>query len=190
VELDLDAVPSNFVLYGGTALALQLGRRVSEDFDFFSLERFRPRPLAIAPPPSDSLGESLFPGQAAHPAVAAGLATKEFKPMMITEPYVAELIRIARKVVWFDAPEQALRDLKTFLAHSMVYGSPADIAVVERYLQQDEFRKVPEDRRQGCSLWKPGPFGISLGIAPIPPLPRRRFRDGTLGLEPGTFFGR
>ena len=39
---ELDAVPSDFVLYGGTALALQLGHRVSEDFDFFSSEGFDP----------------------------------------------------------------------------------------------------------------------------------------------------
>ena len=39
---ELDAVPSDFVLYGGTALALQLGHRVSEDFDFFSSASFDP----------------------------------------------------------------------------------------------------------------------------------------------------
>ena len=39
---ELDAVPSDFVLYGGTALALQLGHRVSEDFDFFSSQSFEP----------------------------------------------------------------------------------------------------------------------------------------------------
>jgi Nucleotidyl transferase AbiEii toxin, Type IV TA system len=39
---ELDAVPSDFVLYGGTALALQLGHRVSEDFDFFSSSGFAP----------------------------------------------------------------------------------------------------------------------------------------------------
>lgn len=39
---ELDAVPSGFVLYGGTALALQLGHRVSEDFDFFSAAGFDP----------------------------------------------------------------------------------------------------------------------------------------------------
>jgi len=39
---ELDAVPSDFVLYGGTGLALQLGRRVSEDFDFFSSAGFDP----------------------------------------------------------------------------------------------------------------------------------------------------
>src|SRR6202008_3178735 len=31
-----------FVLYGGTALALRLGHRQSEDFDFFSNESFQP----------------------------------------------------------------------------------------------------------------------------------------------------
>ena len=39
---ELDAVPDHFVLYGGTALALQLGHRISEDFDFFSSEGFDP----------------------------------------------------------------------------------------------------------------------------------------------------
>ncbi len=33
---ELSAVPRNFVLYGGTALALRLGHRASVDFDFFS----------------------------------------------------------------------------------------------------------------------------------------------------------
>ena len=37
---ELDAVPSDFVLYGGTALALQFGHRVSEDFDFLLVGRF------------------------------------------------------------------------------------------------------------------------------------------------------
>lgn len=42
---ELDAVPSDFVLYGGTGLALQLGHRVSEDFDFFSSSGFDPERL-------------------------------------------------------------------------------------------------------------------------------------------------
>ena len=39
---ELDAVPPDFVLYGGTGLALQLGHRASEDFDFFSSSGFEP----------------------------------------------------------------------------------------------------------------------------------------------------
>lgn len=35
-------IPRSFVLFGGTALALRLGHRQSEDFDFFSVEPFVP----------------------------------------------------------------------------------------------------------------------------------------------------
>lgn len=42
---ELSATPPHFVLYGGTAIALRLGHRQSEDFDFFSAEPFSPRLL-------------------------------------------------------------------------------------------------------------------------------------------------
>ena len=42
---ELKEIPSGFVLYGGTGLALRLGHRQSEDFDFFSNESFRPDEL-------------------------------------------------------------------------------------------------------------------------------------------------
>jgi Nucleotidyl transferase AbiEii toxin, Type IV TA system len=42
---ELSAVPAGFVLYGGTALALRLGHRASEDFDFFSSQDFNPDAL-------------------------------------------------------------------------------------------------------------------------------------------------
>jgi predicted nucleotidyltransferase component of viral defense system len=42
---DLKQVPAQFVLYGGTALALRLGHRVSEDFDFFASAPVNPDEL-------------------------------------------------------------------------------------------------------------------------------------------------
>jgi Nucleotidyl transferase AbiEii toxin, Type IV TA system len=42
---ELKDTPKAFVLYGGTALALRLGHRQSEDFDFFSNRSFRPASL-------------------------------------------------------------------------------------------------------------------------------------------------
>ena len=42
---ELAQLPSHFVLYGGTALALRLGHRISEDFDFFSNSEFQPDEL-------------------------------------------------------------------------------------------------------------------------------------------------
>ncbi len=41
----LSAVPQGFVLYGGTAIALQLGHRESIDFDFFIRADFDPQQL-------------------------------------------------------------------------------------------------------------------------------------------------
>ena len=53
---ELDAVPSDFVLYGGTGLALQLGHRMSEDFDFFSSIGFDPSRLQARLPFFRDLG--------------------------------------------------------------------------------------------------------------------------------------
>lgn len=42
---ELNQIPDHFVLYGGTALALRLGHRISVDFDFFSSSPFLPDEL-------------------------------------------------------------------------------------------------------------------------------------------------
>ena len=47
---ELAAIPSGFVLYGGTALALRLGHRQSVDFDFFGKSTFEPRELVARVP--------------------------------------------------------------------------------------------------------------------------------------------
>jgi nucleotidyltransferase AbiEii toxin of type IV toxin-antitoxin system len=47
---ELTDVPSEFVLYGGTALALHLGHRESIDFDFFGDQTFDPEELILRVP--------------------------------------------------------------------------------------------------------------------------------------------
>lgn len=39
---ELEAIPAEFVLYGGTAISVQLGHRQSVDFDFFGSHAFDP----------------------------------------------------------------------------------------------------------------------------------------------------
>lgn len=46
----LRETPPNFVLYGGTAIALQIGHRESVDFDFFSNDEFFPSDLEARVP--------------------------------------------------------------------------------------------------------------------------------------------
>ena len=95
--------------------------------------------------------------------------------MNLTIPYPAELVRVARKVVWYDKPEQTLADLNTFLAHLMVYGASADVAMVERYVPADEFKRVLENAPAGVftqDVWRR--WHERYGMA-VPPLPRRQF---------------
>jgi hypothetical protein len=47
---ELAAIPAEFVLYGGTAIALYLGHRQSVDFDFFRHRPFDPEALAASVP--------------------------------------------------------------------------------------------------------------------------------------------
>ncbi len=47
---ELSLVPDDFVLYGGTGLALRLGHRKSEDFDFFGNRSFEPDALERSVP--------------------------------------------------------------------------------------------------------------------------------------------
>ncbi|MEX2264373.1 MAG: hypothetical protein WD696_20630 [Bryobacteraceae bacterium] len=111
--------------------------------------------------------------------------------MTLTVPYPVELLKVARKVVWYDDPEQTLARLPIFLAHLMVYGSAADVAAAERYIPKDEFREVLRNAPAGIftqEAWKK--WHERLGMLPAPPLPRRRFPDGSMGPEAGGFFGR
>ena len=110
--------------------------------------------------------------------------------MNLTKPYPAGLLRVARKVLWFETSEEALADLPTFLTHVMVYGSAADVAVVEEFVPLEEFRKVLQNAPSGVftmEAWRR--WHERFGMA-VPPLPRRRFPDGSVGPEPGRFFGR
>lgn len=109
----------------------------------------------------------------------------------LTAPYPPELLRIARKVVWYATPKETLREPKTFLAHLMVYGSLADVTTVRRFVSEEDFRRVLEEAPAGVfteEAWHR--WHKHFGIVPVPPLPRRRFPDGTFGPEPGAFFGR
>jgi hypothetical protein len=110
--------------------------------------------------------------------------------MTMTTPYPPELVRVARKVVWYESPEESLADLPNFLTQLMVYGSSTDVTVVERYVPLEEFRRVLENAPAGVftkDVWRRWHerFGI-----PVPPLPRRRFPDGSVGPETGRFLGR
>jgi hypothetical protein len=88
----------------------------------------------------------------------------------------AELARVARRVVWFKPPEEALEDPVFFLAHVMTYGMIEDIAMAEQNFTREDFRQALEQAPPGIfdgrswSYWN-----VKFGRTPVPPRPKRSF---------------
>jgi hypothetical protein len=60
-------------------------------------------------------------------------------------PPTDELLEVARRVVWFAPPAEALLRPTHLLAHALTYGMPADMAVLRRYVPDDELRAALDE---------------------------------------------
>jgi hypothetical protein len=92
---ELGYTPREFVLYGGTALALRLAHRHSEDFDFFSSKSFAPEVLRKAIPYLHDAELSQFESNTLTAIVDRGGPVKvsffgELKLNRVHEPEVAQ----------------------------------------------------------------------------------------------------
>jgi hypothetical protein len=89
-------------------------------------------------------------------------------------PRNPDLLSVAPRVIWFEPPEQALANPVRFLAYLMTYGTLADIQVVRRYLDLDDFREALEQAPPGIldpRSW--AYWNAVFGRYPAPPMPRR-----------------
>ncbi|MBF0608176.1 MAG: hypothetical protein SFH39_09860 [Candidatus Magnetobacterium sp. LHC-1] len=89
-------------------------------------------------------------------------------------PVTPALLNVARRVVWFKEPEEALSDPVHFIAHVMTYGTVEDLAAIEGIVGQEEFREVLDNApsgifdRRSWAYWN-----LKCGRQPTPPLPVR-----------------
>jgi hypothetical protein len=80
-------------------------------------------------------------------------------------PHNADLLGVATHIIWFEPPERALADPVRFLVHLMTYGTIAEIAVVRRYIELDDFREaldrappgIMDERSWAYSIGMPWP---------------------------------
>jgi hypothetical protein len=93
-------------------------------------------------------------------------------------PLTAEIAAIAKRVVWFEEPPQAVADPIRFLAYTMTYGDHADINVIRQHLSEGDLREAIEKAPPG--IFDPRSWAywnVKLGRCPTPPMPERVIPD-------------
>jgi hypothetical protein len=91
-------------------------------------------------------------------------------------PLNRETARVARRVVWFEPPEEALADPVRFMAYAMTRATHEDMTVIRRYVSDDEFREAVDTAPPGIIDPRSWAYWNSkLGRFPPPPMPKRRF---------------
>jgi len=104
---------------------------------------------------------------------------------MKTLPPTPELLRVARRVIWFEEPVRALADPLQFLAHVMVFGMVEDLKALRGIVGTEDYREVLEHAPPGIfdarswSYWNlvcdrhPAPLlPVRAGLQPVRPMPR------------------
>jgi len=86
------------------------------------------------------------------------------------------MLDLARRIIWFEPPEQALADPIRFLAYAMTYAQPEDMREIRRHVSDDDFREALDRAPPGIIDPRSWAYWNSkMGRYPPPPLPVRRF---------------
>ena len=93
---------------------------------------------------------------------------------MKTLPATPELLRVARRVIWFEEPERALADPVQYLAYVMVFGTIEDLKTLHGIVGKDEYREVLAQAPPGIFDTRSWAYwNLVCGRKPSPPLPVR-----------------
>ncbi len=90
-------------------------------------------------------------------------------------PVTTETEMVARRVVWFESPEEALADPVRFVAYAMARATHEDMKVIRRYVDDADFLEALDQApagiidRRSLAYWN-----SKMGRYPAPPLPARR----------------
>lgn len=89
-------------------------------------------------------------------------------------PVTPDLSAVARNVVWFEEPPQALADPVRFLAYVMTFATAEEIAVVRRYVSDQDWRAALAAAPPGIFDERSWTYwNLMAGRDPAPPMPTR-----------------
>lgn len=90
-------------------------------------------------------------------------------------PISSETLDIAKRIIWFEPPHEALSDTRRFLAYAFRFATHDDMLTLRRHVDDDVLRDALEHAPAGImdgrswTYWR-----LMLGL-PERPLPKRTF---------------
>lgn len=96
---------------------------------------------------------------------------------MIAIPITPATLELARRIIWFEAPEQALAQPIRFLAYAMSYAHHEDMRLIRQYVLDDDIRHALDQAPPGIidpRSW--AYWNAKMGRYPPPPLPQRNLQ--------------
>ena len=91
-------------------------------------------------------------------------------------PHNDETVALAKRLVWFEPPQEALADPVRFLAYAFARATHDDMNLLRRYLSETDLREALSKAPPGIidarswSYWL-----VRLGLNPASPMPARKF---------------
>jgi len=89
-------------------------------------------------------------------------------------PITPETASLARRVVWFEKPEEALADTVRLAAYAFARATHEDMKLLRAFLNDDDLREALDHAPPGVidpRSW--AYWNLKLGRVPAPPMPKR-----------------
>ena len=94
-----------------------------------------------------------------------------------------ELLAVAKRVIWFEAPQESLRDTNRFLAYLMTYGRLEELLIARKYFSDESFDRALRNAPPGIFDIRSWTYwNLHYGHDPVPALPQRQIP----GVNPDT----
>jgi hypothetical protein len=91
-------------------------------------------------------------------------------------PLNAETEALAKRLIWFEPPEEALADPVRFMAYAMARATHEEMKVIRQYVDDAAFLEALDKAPAGIIDRRSWAYWNSkMGRYPAPPEPKRRF---------------
>lgn len=90
-------------------------------------------------------------------------------------PLTPETEKMARRLVWFEGPDEAMADPVRFMAYAMARATHEEMKILRRYVSDADFIEALDKAPPGIIDARSWAYWNSkAGRFPAPPLPQRR----------------